>query len=188
MGRTIAVLNLDKRWGKLDTSRCVSVRGYMERSIYEHFLHKSTNKRWYVEVFNEKNGFSRANEVTLDMAMDWLDDHLYAIDFSELRCLEDLPDVAETPTPAHGGGIVLTCVKCRQLSRRVKESRSTTERAIIAVLKKRKGVLSGPEISDAASVKYNSNFRSILARLVSRSIVVKVWGKGGYRLSDHYLS
>ena len=188
VSRTIATKNRDGTWGRLDTSRCISVEGYQASAYYlVCFLHKTPNRRWYVEKFNPKDGTSKAEEVTLDEAMDWLLEHTYS-KLSKLRCLEDLPDVTETPTPAHGGGIVVKCLKCRALSHLTNRSRSITETAIVETLKKAKKSLSGREISDSACLNYNSNFRSILSRLVSRSIVVKVFGKGGYALADRHLS
>jgi hypothetical protein len=188
LDRIIPVQNLDMSWAKLDTSRCISVKGYDASAYYlDCFIHKTRNKRWYVEEYDEKTGKSEAEEVHLDGAMDWLLDHTYS-PVKELRYLEDLPNVAETPIPAYSGTIVVNCLKCRALSRIVNTSRSKTERAIVSALKKAKLSLSGPEIAVSASLKYNANFRAMLARLVSRGFVRKFYGKGGYVLPDKYLS
>jgi hypothetical protein len=119
--------------------------------------------------------------------MDWLLD-MTSDPFKELGYMELLPDVAESPTPAHGGTIVVKCLQCRASARAVKESRSRTEKAIIMALKKTSVPLSGREIADRASLKYNANFRAMLARLVSRSIVIKVYGNCGYALPNKHLS
>jgi hypothetical protein len=119
--------------------------------------------------------------------MDWLMRNTSG-KLAEFRVLEDLPDVSETATPPHGGEIVVNCMKCRAMSRLAKKSQSSTEKAIVEALKKTTKLLSGREIADRASLKYNSFFRSSLSHLVSLSIVIKIAGKSGYVLTDKLLS
>jgi hypothetical protein len=190
-GHIIAVRNLDESWGRLDTALCNSVNASNTFAHDYLVLHKTRNRRWYVEKHSSYSGKGAgiAQEVTLDAAMDWLLEHV--CDFRELSkrgYFENLPDVAESATPGHGGGIIVKCVRCRELILSERRSQCKTEKAIIAALKRKKTPRSGREISISASLKYNSNFRAALSRLVARSIVVKHYGKGGYGLADRCLS
>ncbi len=122
--RVIRARGLDGRWGHLDTSVCKSVEGYAASVYYRvPFLHKTPNKRWYAEEFNSTAESSTCRELTIDQAMDWLEEHTYS-DLSGNGFLERLPDVTKTPIPAHGGEIVVKCLTCRALSRIPDGSRS----------------------------------------------------------------
>lgn len=186
--RVIPVKNLDGTWGRLDTSECVSVQGFGRGASHsEFFLHKSPNKRWYEEDYDITHERSRARELSLEQAVDWLLGQTFS-NLTEFKILEDLPDVSRTETPPHGGGVVVKCLKCRAMSKLVKDSPSSTEKAIVTTMKGTKDPLSGREIAKNASLTYNSSFRSTLSRLVSRRIVVKTRAKGGYVLADKSLS
>jgi hypothetical protein len=186
--RIIPVRNLDETWGRLDTSCCVSVSGYEASAYYLNcFLHRTRNGRWYEEEWNPKTGASVAKELSLDRAMDWLIENT-SDRLNKLKFLEDLPQVDQSPTPPHGGGLVVKCLKCRALSAYASKTKSSTEIAIVKALRKSREPLSARQLADAASLKYNSNFRSMLSRLVGRSIVLKLGMKGPYVLADKDLS
>jgi hypothetical protein len=193
--RIIPVKNLDGTFGKLNTARCRTVQGYGARAYYlAEFLHKTTNKRWYIEEYNPSSDRGQGREVTLDQAAEWCLEHTYTA-LHELNIIKELTDVSESEVPRHGGDIVVKCLSCLKREKRLPTSRKGSKRAkILDVLKrppagviaKGRGLL-GKEIAVLAGLKYDSGVRGILAELTASGVAVKTISFMGYMLArDQY--
>jgi hypothetical protein len=184
--KIIRVTNVDGSLGRLDVASCKSVRvNHRERYSSASYLYKTPNKRWYLEERNLSNGESRWSEITLDKAMNILIDcNFNTTTLEKFGCLDYIPDVTQSPTPAHGGDVVIKCLACCKSQRDKNLALNKKDKQILSAISRAKWPLVGKEIAALASLKYDSYFRTLLRRLVVVKQIVKVYGKQGYILAS----
>jgi hypothetical protein len=182
----IIVVDLNGQFGKLNLASCVSAQVNTDGPYPTHAIHKTQNKRWFIEEYNQTRHLKGIREVTLDQAVDWCLKHAADREraLSELGILTELPDVSKSKVPRHGGDIVVRCLSCARRRKRVVLGRGKKRTSIRKVLDASTTGLSGKEIAARAGVKNDSALYGILSEWVAAGIVVNKRKIGGYILAD----
>ena len=161
---------------KIDTSKCeTSVLNTISRNEFI-YLHNAVNNSWYIETCSYQGDTIHAYEITLDRVVE----RLASDGFHDLM-MTVVPQVVLTETPPHEGVIVARCMECH-LRRLHSKAGSEKEKRIMDVLRKSHSrSLSGAEIAELASLKYDSAFRADGKIGFIAPCCKMPWAKGLYR-------
>ena len=178
--RTLMVRNLDGKYGKLSTASCKTVGTYIHKKYdCQYYMHKTKNKRWYLEEYRPDVDASLTRELSLAEAIKWIIENS-EVGIDDFKIFEELEDVSATPTPAHGGDLIVRCLACRQSERRVADSLDEREQMVLGILSRSRSPLAGKEIASLIGAKPDSAFRGMLANLVRFGWIAKSSYGGGY--------